>query len=120
MVESSEQIAAKELEEKMTEMVVEEKPVESAKLSKAAKKRLKEKEKKQAAKEKNTAEKEEKKLEVVEIKEGTGWEQDNSHIRLLGSWKADETRVQTHPATIPIVAQYPKAIYPIAQTMEYV
>ena len=45
MVESSEQIAAKELEEKMTEMVVEEKPVESAKLSKAAKKRLKEKEK---------------------------------------------------------------------------
>ena len=50
---------------------------------------------------------------------GASWEQDNSHFRLLGSWKADTTRIQTDPPSVPIVAQYPDKKYPIAQIMEY-
>jgi len=40
-------------------------------------------------------------------------------MRLLGSWKADPTRVQTSPPTIPIVAQYPKQLYTAGEIQEY-
>ena len=54
-------------------------------------------------------------------KKGTQYaprEQDNSHIRILGSWKAGEFK-QTDPPTIPITTQFPDGKYPIGEIVEY-
>jgi len=47
--------------------------------------------------------------------------QDNSHIRLLGDWKA-EGKVpfrQSYPPMIPIAQQFPDGKYPEGEIFEY-
>ena len=52
-----------------------------------------------------------------QVKLGTR-EQDNSEIRLLGSWGPGEWK-QTDPPTIPVSQQFEKGKFPIGEIQEY-
>jgi len=45
--------------------------------------------------------------------------QDNSHLRLLGDWKAEGEFRQTYPPTIPIGQQFPDGKFPEGEIMEH-